>query len=135
MVTLDDVRRLALSLPETTEKVSWGQLMWCVKGRGFVWERPLRKTDLAALAALGREAPEGEILGVRVTPEDKEVLLASEPQVFFTIPHLDGFPAVLVRLDAVASDELEELVVDAWLDRAPKRLAAAYLAEHGPDRG
>jgi hypothetical protein len=129
MATLEDVRRLALALPEVTEKVSWGALMWRVRDKGFVWERPLRRADLAEL---GDAAPTGEILGVRVAGEgEKELLLASEPEVFFTIRHLDGFPAVLVRLEAIGLEELRELVVDAWLDRAPKRLAAAYLAEHG----
>ncbi len=119
------------ALPETDEKLSWGSIMWRVKGTGFVWERPLRKTDLAQLAALGVTPPEGEILGVRVADlAEKEVLLASDPDVYFTIPHLDGYPAVLVLLDRVGADELEELVVEAWLDRAPKRLAAAYLADH-----
>lgn len=133
MPTLDDVRRLALSLPGTGEKMSWGSLMWTVGGKGFVWERPLRATDVAALRDLGREVPEGEILGARV-PDlgEKEALVASEPEVFFTIPHLEGYPAVLVRLERIGHDELEELVVDAWLDRAPGRLAAAYLAAHPP---
>lgn len=128
MATLEDARRLALALPETGEKVSWGSAMWTVAGRGFVWERPLRKADVAALEALGQVVPDGEVLGVRVRPEDKEALLGSEPEVFFTVPHLDGYPAVLVRLERIAPDELRELVVEAWLDRAPKRLAAAYLA-------
>lgn len=129
MATLDDVRRLALALPETTEKLSWGAAMWCVRDKGFVWERPLRRADLAEL---GDAAPEGEILGARVAgEEDKLALIASEPDVYFTIRHLDGYPAVLVRLAAIGDDELEELVTDAWLDRAPKRLAAAYLAARG----
>ena len=132
MPSLDDVRRLALALPDTGEKVSWGSVMWTVHGKGFVWERPLRTSDVAALERLGREIPEGEILGVRVAGEaEKAELVASEPDVFFTIPHLDGYPAVLVRLGAVAIDELTELVTEAWLDRAPKRLARAWLAEHG----
>ncbi|WP_121252361.1 MmcQ/YjbR family DNA-binding protein [Nocardioides ferulae] len=131
MPGLDDVRRLALALPDTGEKVSWGAVMWTVQGKGFVWERPLRTSDVAALERLGREIPEGEILGVRVAGEtEKAALLASDPDVFFSIPHLDGYPAVLVRLETVAADELAELVTDAWLDRAPKRLAQAWLAEH-----
>lgn len=133
MATWEDVRRIALSLPETSEKVSWGSAMWTVGGKGFVWERPLGKSDLAAL---GPAAPTGQILGVRVRDlDEKEVLIASQPDLFFTIPHLDGYPAVLVLLDVVEPDELEELIVEAWLDRAPKRLAAAYLAEHEPGEG
>lgn len=59
---------------------------------------------------------------------------SSDPDLYFTIPHLGGYPAVLVLLDEIGVDELEDLVVEAWLDRAPKRLAAAYLADHPPAR-
>ena len=129
MPTLDAVRRLALALPGTGEKVSWGSVMWTVGGKGFVWERPLRQRDVRDLEELGVEVPDGEILGVRVAGEhEKAALVASEPEKFFTIPHFDGYPAVLVRLDAVDGEELAELVTEAWLDRAPKRLAADYLA-------
>jgi hypothetical protein len=125
VASLEDARRIALSLPATSEKVSWGSLHWRVRDKGFVWERPLRKTDLAAL---GDDAPAGEILGVRVADlEEKEALLAAEPDVFFTIPHLDGYPAVLVRLGAIEVDELTEVVTDAWLDRAPKTLREEFL--------
>lgn len=127
MATLDDVRRIAEALPEVTSKLSWGHEMWRVRDKGFVWERPLHKTDLAAL---GDAAPAGEILGVRVADEgEKQALIASEPEVYFTIPHFDGYPAVLVRLEAVDQGELEEIVTEAWLLRAPKRLAARFLAE------
>ena len=90
MATLEDARRIALSLPATSEKVSWGSLHWRVRDKGFAWERPLRKTDLAAL---GDAAPTGEILGVRVADlEEKDALIAAEPDVFFTIPHFDSYP-------------------------------------------
>ncbi len=90
-----------------------------------MWERPLRPADVRAL---GNEVPEGPILGVRVEHLGaKEALLADEPDVFFTTPHFDGYPAVLVRLERVALDELNELVVEAWLSRAPKRLARDYI--------
>jgi hypothetical protein len=98
---------------------------WRVKDKLFVWERPLRRADLEAL---GDDAPDGPILGARVEHLGaKEALLAEDPGVFFTTPHFDGYPAVLVRLDRIAPDELEELIVEAWLDRAPQRLATAYL--------
>ncbi|MEP9383608.1 MmcQ/YjbR family DNA-binding protein [Nocardioides cheoyonin] len=127
MATLEDVRRIAEALPEVTSKLSWGHEMWRVRDKGFVWERPLHKTDLAAL---GDAAPHGEILGVRVEDEgDKQARIASEPDIYFTIPHFDGYPAVLVRLEAVDLDELEEIVTEAWLLRAPKRLAREFLAE------
>ena len=128
MATWDDVRRLALALPETAEKASYGGTpSWTVKDKGFVWDRPLRKADHEAL---GDTAPTGPVLGARVPDLGaKEALLAAEPAVYFTTPHFDGYPAVLVRLDAIEPADLEELVVEAWLARAPKRLAAAYLAQ------
>ena len=130
MATWDDVRRIALALPETSEKTSWGHAHWRVKDKLFVWERPLRKSDLKAL---GDDAPTGPILGVRVEHLGaKEALLADDPAVFFTTPHFDGYPAVLVLLEEVALDELEELIVEAWLFRAPKRLAKAYLDASAP---
>jgi hypothetical protein len=128
VATWEDVRRLALALPQTQEGVKWGNRSWMVKDKGFVWERPLRQSDLAAL---GDAAPEGPILGARVEHEmAKQALLSDDPAVYFTTPHFDGYPAILVRLEAITLDDLEELVTEAWLTRAPKRLARAYLAEH-----
>lgn len=129
MATWDDVRRIALSLPETDEVSSRGTAHWRVKGKGFVWERPLRRADYEAL---GDAAPDGPILGVRVADLGvKEALLGDDPDVFFTTPHFDGYPSVLVQLDRIDIAELEELVIEAWLDRAPKRLASGYLEEAG----
>ena len=92
-----------------------------------MWERPLRRSDLEAL---GDAAPDGPILGARVEHlVAKEALLADDPGVFFTTPHFDGYPAVLVRLDEISLQDLEEVIVEAWLCRAPKRLAQAYLDE------
>jgi hypothetical protein len=127
MATWDDVRRLALALPETGEKASYGGApSWTVRGRAFVWDRPLRAADRAAL---GAAAPEGPVLGAYVPDLGvKEALLADDPAVYLTTPHFDGHPAVLVRLERIDVGELEELVVEAWLARAPKRLAAASAA-------
>jgi hypothetical protein len=124
MATWDDVRRLALALPETSETVKRVGMAWLVKDKLFAWERPLGAGDLAAL---GKAAPSGPILGVR-TPdvETKEILLASDPAVFFTIPHFDGYPAVLIRLGKIAPARLEDVLREAWFARAPKRVAAAY---------
>ena len=125
MAGWDDVERIALGLPETSERISRGLRQWQVKDKLFVWERPLRRSDYEAL---GDAAPDGPILGVRVEHLGaKEALLASEPDVFFTTPHFDGYPAVLVRLERIGADDLEELIVEAWLDRAPKRLAQSYV--------
>jgi hypothetical protein len=121
----DDVRRIALALPETSEGVSYGNASWRVRDKGFVWERPLRDSDLRAL---GDAAPDGPILGARVEHlVAKEALLADDPDVFFTIPHFDGYAAVLVRLEQISLEDLEEVIVEAWLARAPKRLAKKYV--------
>lgn len=125
MADWDDVQRLALALPETGERISRESRQWRVKDKLFVWERPLRRSDLEAL---GDAAPAGPILGARVEHVvAKEALLADPSGVFFTTPHFDGYPAILIELDRIAVPELEEVVVEAWLCRAPKRLAQAYL--------
>lgn len=128
MADWDDVRRIALSLPEATEQSLHGLPSWRVRKKLFVWERPLRKSDLEALA---EAAPDGPILGARVEHlVAKEALLADDPDVYFTTPHFDGYPSVLVRLERIAVGELEELTIEAWLARAPKRLAKQYLDDN-----
>jgi hypothetical protein len=125
VATWDDVRRIALELPETGERLSRDLRRWQVKDKDFVWERPLRRADLEAL---GDKAPNGPILGARVEHlVAKEALLADDPSVYFTTPHFDGFPAILVRLDRIGLDDLREVIVEAWLARAPKRLAKSYI--------
>lgn len=127
MATWADVRRCAGALPETTEQP---ERHWAVRGRAFVFERPLRAADLAAL---GGRAPAEAPLGAWV--EDlgaKEALLASEPEVWFTTPHFDGYPLVLGRLDALDPQELAEVVTDAWLTRAPVTLRRRWLTENPP---
>jgi hypothetical protein len=123
--TWDDVRELALALPETTEAISRDLLQWRVRDELFVWERPLRRADREAL---GADAPDGPILGARVEHEGaKQALIADDPAVFFTTPHFDGYQAILLRLDRISAEDLREVVVEAWLVRAPKRLAEAFL--------
>ena len=132
MATWDDVRRIALALPETSERLSRDLRQWRVRDKLFVWERPLRRADLQAL---GDAAPDGPILGARVEHLGaKEALLADDTGVFFTTPHFDGYPAILVRLDRMALKDLHEVIVEAWLCRAPKRLAQAYLDAAEADR-
>lgn len=132
MASLDDVRRLALAMPEAVENVGRDGLAdWKVKDRLFVWERPLRASDLKAL---GDSAPDGVILGARVPDEGaKHALIAADPDIYFTTPHFNGYPAVLVRLDKIDPQGLEELVVEAWVARAPPKLAASFLG--GPESG
>ena len=129
MATWDDVRAVALALPEVSEEASRGTAGWRVRDKGFVWERPLRRADREAL---GDTAPDGPILGARVADVGvKEALIADDPDVYFTTPHFDGYPAVLVRLERIEQAELAELVTEAWLARAPKRLAKQFLDASG----
>jgi hypothetical protein len=125
VATWDDVRRLALALPETSERLSRGNVQWRVKDKLFVWERPLRASDLEAL---GDGAPDGPILGARVEHMvAKEALVADSSGVYFTTPHFDGYPSILVVLDRIAVADLEEVTTEAWLARAPAKLARAYV--------
>jgi hypothetical protein len=126
MATWEQVRRYALALPGVTEKTSYGDAAWAVDKKLFVWERPLRKSDLAAL---GEAAPKGAILGVRTADlEMKEAILRSDPGVFFTTPHFDGYPAVLLQLDKIRARDLERIIGEAWIARAPERLVREHLA-------
>lgn len=130
MATWEDVSRIALSLPEATEQPLHGLRSWRVRDKLFVWERPLRRPDLRAL---GDAAPEGPILGARVEHlVAKDALIADDPRVYFTTPHFDGSPAVLIQLERISPEELEEVVVEAWLSRAPNRLARQYIETHFP---
>lgn len=113
MTTADDVRRIALSLPETIERPWFGTPGFRVRGRGFA-----------------RIREEGDVLVVWCADEaDKEALIAAEPRKFFTTPHYDGYAVVLVRLQELDERELRELLVDAWRIRAPRRVLAAHEAE------
>ncbi|MEO8095655.1 MAG: MmcQ/YjbR family DNA-binding protein [Pseudolysinimonas sp.] len=125
----DDVSRLALALPDVLELPDGNGLKWEVHRRHFAWERPLRKRDLEDL---GEGAPTGPILGLRVADlDEKRGLIGSSPGVFFTIPHFANYPAVPALLEHIDIQQLEEVLTDAWLCRAPKGLAATWLAEHG----
>ena len=128
MASWDDVDRLATALPEVERAAdTWGS-KWVVRKKHFAWERQLRARDLEEL---GGEAPEGELLAVMVADlNEKRGLIGSNPDVFFTMPHFANYPAVLVRLERIQLDQLGEILTDAWLARAPKRLAASFLAEH-----
>jgi hypothetical protein len=125
----DDVRRIALALPDTSERSSRERLQWRVHDKLFVWERPLRPKEAQELGDL---APDGPILGARVEHLGaKEAMLADDPHVYFTTSHFAGHPSVLVRLDRISARELEELVTEAWFARAPKRLAEAHARALG----
>src|SRR3954453_4048002 len=130
MATWDDVSRIALALPEAEEGTTYGgRRAWTVRKKMFVWERPLRKSDLAAL---GDSAPDGPILGAKVEHLiAKEALLADESGVFFTTPHFDGHASVLVRLPDIPVNLLEEALTESWLTPAPPRRALPFLEEQG----
>ena len=132
MASWEDVAAVALALPEVAEEPSYGERAWKVRKKTFAWERPLRAKEVEHLGGFEPEgaAPSGEILAVRVADEEaKQALVSSEPDIYFTTSHFDGYPAVLLRLERIDRAELEELLIEAWLVQAPKRVAAAYLEE------
>ena len=116
MASSDDVRRIALSRPETSEGPLYGTPGFRVRDKAFA-----------------RLRDDGAVLVAWVEDEDeKEALIATEPEVFFTLPHYDGHPSVLVRLAAIDAEALRVVLVDAWRARAPRRLLAAFDASKRP---
>ncbi|HZC91238.1 MAG TPA: MmcQ/YjbR family DNA-binding protein [Mycobacterium sp.] len=127
MATWDDVASIVGELQLINEQ---SPREWRVGKKLIAWDRPLRKSDREALTALGIEPPDGDILGVRVADEGvKFALIADEPNVYFTTPHFDGYPAVLVRLAEIDELGLREVIVEAWLTQAPKRLVQEFFDE------
>lgn len=134
MATQADVRRIALSMPGAREATGHFAFEVRSKGkfRGFVW------VWLERLAPKKPRVPQPKVVAIRVANlDDKEFLLGLAPEKFFTEPHYDGFPAVLVRLPAVTARELEPLITEAWRCQAPNELAAKDVAPRrraGPRR-
>jgi hypothetical protein len=125
-MSLDEVARMALELPEVTEGERHGNRTWSINGKGFAWERPFSKADIKRFA--GETPPAGPILAVRVEDlVDKEAVLASNSKAFFTIPHFDGYAAVLISLPLVTRAPLRDALLDGWLACAPAKLTQAYL--------
>jgi hypothetical protein len=126
VATLDEVAALALALPGVTEEERHGNRTWNVMGKGFAWERPFSKADLRRFG--DENPPDGPILAVRVEDlGEKEAVLAANPTAFFTIPHFDGYSAILVHLRTATLASVGEAVTDGWLACAPAHLAQAYL--------
>ena len=119
MITQDDVRRIALSLPEVEEGSD--SFLFSVSGKGFVW------IYLERIHPKKARVPNPKAVAIRISGEaEKTTLLASNPDVFFTTDHYNGYPAILVNLPVIDVEELEDLLTDAWYLRAPKRLQQAF---------
>jgi hypothetical protein len=126
VATYEDVSRMTALLPEVTEDERRGNRTWFVGRKAFAWERPFSQADLRRFG--DQTPPDGPILAVRVEDlGEKEAVLAAHPGSFFTIPHFDGYAAVLIQMRKVSARDLREALTDGWLACAPPSLAARHM--------
>jgi hypothetical protein len=125
MLSMEDVAELAGGLPEVTEGERHGHRTWFVAGKAFAWERPFSKADTKRFG--DETPPDGAILAVRVADlDEKDAALAENPKAFFTIPHFDGYAAILVQMRKVTKRALRDAVTEAWRTCAPDDLAGRH---------
>lgn len=127
MADLEDVARITAALPEVTDGERHGNRTWFVRGKAFAWDRPFSKADIRRYG--DQKPPEYPILAVSVADlAEKDAVLAAHQDSFFTIPHFNGFAAILIKLSEVSEEALREALTDGWLAVAPAELAADYAA-------
>lgn len=126
-LTIDQVAELALSFPEVTEGMRWGNRTWSVAGKAFAWERPLTKADVKRLG--DARVPDEPIVAIRTEDlQDKEAILGGEPAGAFDIQHFANYPAYLLELKETTAEAVREAITDGWLAVAPPKLAREFLA-------
>ena len=127
---MDEVAAIVEALPDVTVGERYGNRTWSAYGKAVAWHRPFSKADIKRFG--DETPPDGDILAVTVEDlAEKEAALAAHPDAFFTIPHFNGYAAILIHLRVATIEAVEEALLDGWLARAPKDVAEAYLRHLG----